>query len=99
MESKTRLTPPERRAAAERLALAALSFLAGDATRLGGFLAATGLGPENLREAARNPAFLPGVLDHVLSDEPTLVAFAAKEGVEPKVVAEALRVLAAERNH
>ena len=94
MRSKTPTTSPERRAAAEQLALAALSYLAADATRLGGFLAATGLGPENLREAARNPTFLPGVLDHVLSDEPMLVAFAAEESIDPKVVAQARQVLA-----
>jgi hypothetical protein len=83
----------ERRAAAERLALAALAFLAGDAARLGRFLAATGLGPENLRAAAANPTFLPGVLDHVLADEAMLIAFAVEEAVDPKVVAEARRVL------
>jgi uncharacterized protein DUF3572 len=94
MRSKTPMTSPKRTAAAEQLALAALAYLAADATRLGGFLAATGLGPENLREAARNPSFLPGVLDHVLSDETMLVAFAAEESVDPKVVAEARQVLA-----
>ena len=88
------MTSPERRAAAEQLALAALTFLAADATRLGAFLAATGLGPENLREAARNPSFLLGVLDHILSDEPMLVAFAAEEGIDPKVVAEVRQALA-----
>ncbi|HXL67542.1 MAG TPA: DUF3572 domain-containing protein [Xanthobacteraceae bacterium] len=94
MRSKTPITSAERRAAAEQLALAALAFLAADATRLGGFLAATGLGPENLREAARNPSFLPGVLDHVLSDEPMLIAFAAEESIDPKVVAQARQALA-----
>jgi uncharacterized protein DUF3572 len=99
MRSKTRATPPERKAAAEQLALAALAFLAADAGRLGGFLASTGLGPENLREAARNPAFLPGVLDYVLSDDPMLIAFAAEESVDPKVVAAARQVLAPTREH
>jgi hypothetical protein len=94
MKPKTPRTSPERKVAAEQLALAALTYLAADATRLGRFLAATGLGPENLREAARNPSFLPGVLDHVLSDEAMLVAFAAEESVDPKVVTEARQVLA-----
>jgi hypothetical protein len=93
------MTSPERRAAAEQLALAALAYLAADATRLGRFLAATGLGPENLREAAHNPTFLPGVLDHVLSDEPMLLAFATEESIDPKVVAEARQVLAPSREH
>jgi len=99
MRSKTPMTSPERSAAAEQLALAALAFLAADTTRLGAFLAATGLGPENLREAARNQSFLPGVLDYILSDEPMLVAFAAEESIDPKVVAEARQVLAPAWEH
>ena len=41
------------------------------------FLAVTGLGPHNLRQAASDPAFLASVLDYVAADEGLLVAFAA----------------------
>ncbi len=50
------------------------SFLATDPERLGRFLAITGIGPEAIRTAAADPQFLAGVLDHVVSDEPLLLA-------------------------
>ena len=53
---------------AENLAIQALGFMAGDAERLGAFLAATGIGPEMIRKAAADPSFLAGVLDHVCGD-------------------------------
>ena len=67
--------------AASALAVAALSFLAGDQERLERFLALTGLGPQSLRAAAREPSFLLGVLDHVAGDESLLLAFAARSGI------------------
>ncbi len=57
-----------KREAAEALAIAALSFLAAEPERLGGFLALTGIGPESIRDAAGEPHFLAGVLDHVVSE-------------------------------
>ena len=45
-----------RREAAEALAVAALAFLASEPEHLGGFLAATGVGPDQIRNAARDPA-------------------------------------------
>jgi hypothetical protein len=71
---------------AENLAIQALSFLASDPERLGRFLAVTGIGPEAIRKAAADPAFLAGVLDHVVSDEPLLVAVAEFAGVTPQTV-------------
>ena len=43
---------------AESLAIQALGFMAGEPERLGAFLAATGIGPETIRKAAADPAFL-----------------------------------------
>ncbi|GLS73305.1 hypothetical protein GCM10007890_53200 [Methylobacterium tardum] len=57
--------------------------------RLLPFLAASGLGPETLRESAREPAFLVGVLDHVMGDENVLLACAAALGVKPERIAAA----------
>src|SRR4029079_351090 len=54
-----------RREAAEMLAVAALSFLASEPEHLGQFLAATGIGPDQIRNAARDRSFLSGVLDHL----------------------------------
>jgi Protein of unknown function (DUF3572) len=76
----------ERHAAAEGLAIAALGFIAAEPDRLGRFLALTGIGPESIRDAAREPRFLAGVLDHVAADEDLLLAFAAEREVDPEHV-------------
>ena len=85
----------ERRDAATGLAIAALSFIAGEPERLGRFLALTGVGPESIRAAAREPDFLLGVLDHLAGDETLLLAFASAHGVDPAEVARARDVLGA----
>ena len=79
---------------AEALAVAALSFLAAEPERLGAFLALSGIGPESIRAAAREPHFLAGVLDHVAADERLLVAFAADAGIDPADVGRARTALA-----
>jgi|SRR5687768_7268565 Protein of unknown function (DUF3572) len=76
-------TETTRREAAEALAIAGLAYLAAEPEQLGRFLAATGIGPERIREAARDPAFLAGVLDHFSGDEPLLLAFARERGLDP----------------
>ncbi len=68
---------------AETLAIEALQFLAADVDRLQRFLATTGLGPQNLREAARDSNFLVSVLDHVCDDERLLLAFAEVASADP----------------
>ena len=75
-----------RREAARRLAVAALTFLASEPEHLGGFLAATGLGPDDIRNASRDPSFLSGVLDHFSGNEPLLIAFAQLQGIDPTEV-------------
>jgi hypothetical protein len=82
------------RANGEALAIAALGFLASDPERLSRFLALSGLGPGNLRQAAAEPSFLLAVLDHLAGDERLLVAFAAEHGVAPGAVAAARAALA-----
>ena len=68
---------------AEALAIQALTFIAGDGERLGRFLAVTGIGPSEIRTAAREPGFLGGVLDYVASDERLIAGFAAEAGLDP----------------
>lgn len=77
----------------ENLAIQALGFLAQDEERLGRFLSLAGIGPESIREAAADPAFLAGVLDHVASDESLLLAVAEHVGVKPEAVMRALAAL------
>ncbi len=79
--------------AAETLAVQALAFIAQDGERLGRFLAVTGIGPAQIREAAGEPRFLAGVLDYVAADEALLVAFAQQAGIDPAWIARARRVL------
>ncbi len=73
----------------ESVAISALGFLAAEESRLERFLAISGLGPHNLRQAAADPGFLAGVLDYIVADERLLVAFAAREGLDPAAVARA----------
>jgi len=81
------------RDAAEAIATQALGFIAGDSARLGRFLAESGLGPETIRRAAGDPAFLPAVLDFILAHEADLLDFAAHLGIDPKHVTAARRLL------
>lgn len=68
--------PAVTRETAESLAIEALSFLAAEPARLGRFLALSGIGPDQLRSASREPGFLAGILDHIAADEPLLLLFA-----------------------
>ena len=78
---------------ARSLAVSALTFIAADPDRLSRFLGLTGLGPENLRTAAADPAFLGSVLDYLVADEKLLAEFAADAGVKPETVARAHEAL------
>ncbi|HMA55920.1 MAG TPA: DUF3572 domain-containing protein [Pseudolabrys sp.] len=75
--------PQFTRADAEALAIQALTFIAGDGERLGRFLAVTGIGPAEIRTAAREPGFLGGLLEYLASDERLIAAFAAEIGLNP----------------
>jgi hypothetical protein len=83
--------------AAEALALQALTYIAGDGERLGRFLAATGLGPAEIRRATTEPGFLLGVLDYLAGDEALLTGFAQEAGFDPFDVGKARLVLSGER--
>ena len=77
--------------AAHTLGIRALAFLAGNPAALGRFLAATGIGPQDLRDQADDPALLGGVLDLLLGDEPLLLAFCEAEQVAPETPGRARR--------
>jgi len=82
-----------RREQAQELAIAALAYLASEPEHLGGFLAETGVGPERIRQAARDPNFLSGVLDHVSGNEALLIAFAHHAGINPTEIERARAAL------
>jgi len=90
MKRPPRLTQEQ----AEGLAIQALTFIAGDGERLGRFLAVTGIGPAEIRAAAREPGFLAGVLDYVASDDRLITAFASETGLDPADIDRGRTVLA-----
>jgi hypothetical protein len=86
--------PRFARKEAEALAIQALTFIAGDGERLGRFLAVTGIGPTEIRAAAREPGFLGGVLDYVVSDERLMADFVSETGLAPADVERGRTMLA-----
>ena len=80
----------------EALAVDVLLWIVADDDRLMPFLLASGLGPKTLRESAGDPAFLAGVLDHVMGDEGVLLACAEALKVKPERIAAAWRRLSPE---
>jgi hypothetical protein len=78
---------------AESLAVEALAFIAADAERLARFLALTGIGPDNVRVAARDSGFLAAVLDYLAADDALLLAFAEQAGRNPAAVSRACAAL------
>lgn len=78
---------------AEEIAVAGLGFVAADPVLLPRFLALTGIDAGQIRQAAREPGFLAGVLQFLMAHEPTLTAFCAASGKAPADVAAALAAL------
>lgn len=74
---------PLPREQAELLAIQALGWIAGQDDVAGAFLGSTGASVEDLRTRATDPDFLGFVLDFLLGDEATLMAFAEASGVAP----------------
>jgi len=81
------------REAAEDIAIAALGFMAADTVLLPRFLSITGIEAADIRNAAREPGFLAGVLQFIAAHEPTLLAFAQATGRDPASVTAALGAL------
>jgi hypothetical protein len=78
---------------AEALAIRALGFVAADPELLPRFLAITGIEAQAIRQAAREPGFLAGVLQFIAAHEPTLLRFSEETGIPPQQVSSALRAL------
>ncbi|MBA5778002.1 DUF3572 domain-containing protein [Stappia sp. F7233] len=78
---------------AEALATDALGYLAQDLEHLGRFLALSGIGPRELRQAAGDPEFLLGLLEFYMEHEALLLAFSETKGYRPTMVAAAHHIL------
>ncbi len=84
---------------AENTAIAVLGWLASEPQLLNRFLALSGLELAQLRTAASDPGFLPGVLAFLMNHEPTLMAFSAATGTRPETVARAFNALGGTDEH
>ncbi len=78
---------------AEFLAINALGFLAAEPERLQRFMDLSGLDVAAIRAGASNPAFLGGILDHLLADESLLLIFAEDQQMRPERIAALRRKL------
>lgn len=75
-----RLSPED----AQVVALQALGFIAGDDALLSRFVALTGCGLDEVKARIGDAGFLGAVLDFLLADEPSLLAFAESAGLAPE---------------
>lgn len=64
----------------EKMAVSALTFLAGEPEHLGRFLQLSGLAPGDLAQVANDRGFLAAVLGFVVSDEALLGVFCQHHG-------------------
>ena len=84
---------PDSNDEAEVTALKALAFLAADPDRFSRFMDLSGLDLAAIRASAAEPAFLGGLLDHLLTDDSLLLIFAEEHGLRPGRIAELRRKL------
>lgn len=82
-----------KREQAEYLAIQALGWMASDSDRLGHFLNASGASADDLRGRAQDPEFLEFVLDFVMLDDESVLAFCAENNLLPESVKRARYVL------
>jgi hypothetical protein len=78
---------------AETVALRALSWLAGNDDLLPGFIGASGITPDELRERASEAEFLASVLDFILMDDAWVAGFCETEKLPYDALLAARRAL------
>jgi hypothetical protein len=78
------------------LALAALAATLGDPRRARRFIDLTGIGTDELRLRAGDPALLAALVRFLEAHEPDLVAVSEELGVSPGVLVQARRALESE---
>ena len=79
------------------LALAALAATLSDDRRAQRFLDLTGIGTDELRAKANEPALLAALLRFLEAHEPDLVSVSEQIGVAPELLVEARRQIEGER--
>ena len=84
---------------ADQIGIDALAFLGNNPDILGRFVDLSGLTIPQMRAAATKPAFFVGLLDFILAQEPTVMAFAAEAGLDPAEVGKARETLAGPSGH
>ena len=89
--------PPETPNDPVILALAALAATLSDDRRAQRFLDLTGIGTDELRAKANEPALLAALLRFLEAHEPDLVSVSEQIGVAPELLVEARRDLEGER--
>lgn len=77
----------------------ALIWMAEEPDLLAGFLAASGLAPDDIRARAADPEFLGFVLDFVLAADAHVLAFAAAAALPPEATARARAALGGGEPH
>lgn len=75
-----------RRGDPEGLGLQVFEFIVADVDRIIQFMNITGLQPETLRESAKAPDFLLGVLEYVSKDDDLLKAIHNEIGIPPDAI-------------
>ena len=72
-----------RRSEAHTLALQAVQFILSNEQLAGGFIAATGATPDDLKSLITKDDFLSGVLDYLMGREDVLLAFCENIDLDP----------------
>jgi hypothetical protein len=74
---------------AEEIAVKALTYLSQDPELLGQFLALSGMDPASLRAVINEPSFQAAMLDFLMSNDDTLLAFASNHSLTPEEILKA----------
>jgi Protein of unknown function (DUF3572) len=86
-------TPNRAPTDVQALALAALAATLGDDRRARRFLDLTGIGTDELRRRAGEPALLAALIRFLEAHEPDLLTVSAELGVSPELLVQARREL------
>lgn len=74
---------------AASIGVAALGWIAADGELINRFMNLTGIEADAIRQAAREPGFLAGVLEFLLAHEPTLMRFCEENDLDPAQIGKA----------
>lgn len=78
---------------AQEIAVAILTWLGEEPDMLTRFLSLSGVEASSLRQFSASPGFAAALMEFVMGHEPSLMAFSARSGIAPDVVAAAWQKL------